>query len=261
MHVTATRARRASTPADDARHGGRGQLAARTRALPNGRAVVGGFLVAVAAITVFAAQRAADRPPTTHWVVAAGQLTPGRRLVPGDIRIVTGDLPEPTAAKAFHHVSDVVGKVLVSALSPGELVQVSSVAPFQGAGPGEREVSFAVDPARSLGDRLVVGDVIDILATEGQGGELRATPVVAGVRIIDRQGRSGSLGGSSGYIYTVALANPNDVTALTAAAAGASLSVVRSTVAASGGQAAPYDQPAGAPRSPAATTSTTRSAR
>ncbi|MEO5678785.1 MAG: hypothetical protein ABIS47_03865, partial [Acidimicrobiales bacterium] len=91
---------------------------------------------------------------------------------------------------------------------------------------GEREVSFTSDPSRSLGQRIVPGDLVDIYTTAGQGEGDRTSVVVRSARVIDRQARQGA----AGFIYTVALLDPREVASLVAAADG-SLTVVRATAA------------------------------
>src|SRR5687768_720166 len=65
-------------PASGARGGAAGALGGRAvrrrSALPTGRAVVGGFLVALAALGIFAAYSSATAGPTTSYVVARRDL-------------------------------------------------------------------------------------------------------------------------------------------------------------------------------------------
>jgi Flp pilus assembly protein CpaB len=199
----------------------------RRRALPGGRAVFGGFLVAVAVVGIVAAQQAASGPPTTSYVVATGTIPAGRTLGVDDLTTRAVDLPEGLADRAFREPRQLVGRVLAATVGEGELIQSSALAP-RGPKAGEREVSFTADPARSLGQRIAPGDVVDVYATEGQG-EPSSTEIVArAVRVIDRQGRQGA----AGFIYTVALADQAAVEALVRASAGGSLTVVRATAAA-----------------------------
>ncbi len=198
----------------------------RRRPLPGGRAVFGGFLVAVAVVGTVAAQQAASGPPTTRYVVAATPLPAGRTIKFDDLTTRAVDLPEPLARRAYGDPQLLLGRVLASTLAEGELVQGSALAQ-RGPVAGEREVSFTSDPARSLGQRIAPGDLVDVYATSGQGEGGRTSLVVRSVRVIDRQGREG--GGS--FIFTVALAAPDDVQALVAATAAGSLTVVRATAA------------------------------
>lgn len=196
----------------------------RRRPLPGGRAVFGGFLVAVAVVGTAAAQQAASGPPETRYVVAAAPLLAGRAIRADDLTTRAVDLPSPLAQRAYRDPGPLIGRVLAATVAPGELVQGSALAQ-RGPAPGEREVSFTADPARSLGQRVAPGDLIDVYATSGQGEGGRTAAVVRSARVIDRQGRDGG----GGFIFTVALGAPDEVQALVAAAAAGSLTVVRTT--------------------------------
>ncbi len=81
-----------TAPAEQARGSSKGPTVRPRRGLPSGRAVVGGFLVALAAIGVFAAYTSATAEPVTEYVVAARDLTPGEQLTSGDVELVAIDL-------------------------------------------------------------------------------------------------------------------------------------------------------------------------
>lgn len=199
------------------------------RPLPGGRAVFGGFLVAAAVVGTVAAQLAGSGPPSTRYVVAAGSLPAGSLLKLDDLITRPIDLPEALARRTYRDPQPLVGRVLAANLAEGELVQGSALAQ-RGPAAGEREVSFTADPARSLGQRLAAGDLVDVYATAGQSEGGTTNLVVRSVRLIDRQGRDGG----GGFIFTVALANPDDIRGLVTAAAAGSLAVVRATAAQQG---------------------------
>ena len=201
-------------------------MARRRRPLPGGRAVFGGFLVAVAVVGTVAAQRAATGPPSTRYVVASATLPAGRAIRPGDLTTRAIDLPEPVAQRAYRDPRALQGRVLAATLAEGELVQGSALA-ARGPLAGEREVSFTADPARSLGQRIGPGDLVDVYATTGQGEGGSTEVVVRSARVIDRQNRQGA----AGFIYTVALADPRAVETLVRASAAGSLTVVRASAA------------------------------
>jgi len=198
----------------------------RRRPLPGGRAVFGGFLVAVAVVATVATQNAASGPPSTRYVVAAAALPAGRAIGPSDLTTRAIDLPQPMAQRSYRDPRPLVGRVLAATLAQGDLLQASALAQ-RGPIAGEREVSFSSDPARSLGQRVAPGDIVDLYATSGQGEGSATSLVVGSVRVIDRQARQGA----AGFIYTVGLADVDDVESLVAAAAAGSLTVVRSTAA------------------------------
>jgi len=205
----------------------------RRRPLPGGRAVFGGFLVAVAVVGTVAAQQVATGPPSTRYVVAADTLPAGRAIGPGDLTTRAVELPATLAQRAYRDPAQLLGRVLAATVGEGELVQGSALA-GRGLLAGEREVSFTADPARSLGQRIGTGDVVDLYATAAQGEGGGTEQVVRSARIIDRQGRQGA----AGFIYTVALRDPAVVAVLVRAAAAGSLTVVRSTAAATAGTTA-----------------------
>jgi len=186
--------------------------------------VLGGFLVAVAVVGTVAAQQAASKPPSTRYVVAAATLPAGHAIGPADLTTRAVDLPDSLARRAARDPRALVGRVLAATVAEGELLQVSALAP-RGPLAGEREVSFTTDPARSLGQRVGPGDVVDVYATIGQGEGGTTELVVRSARVIDRQGRQGA----AGFIYTVALRDQSLVEALVRAAATGSLTLVRAT--------------------------------
>lgn len=181
--------------------------------------MVGAFLVAVAAVGIFAAYEQAARGARTRYVVAARSLVAGRTVTAADVTTVALDLPPGVRTRAFTGPGPVVGHLLLANVGAGELVQRSAVAVGTLAQAGQEEVSFAVDPARSLGDRILPGDVVDILATT----DGRTTALARQVRVLDRESRGGG-----GFIYTVGLSDQGAVDAVAAAGVAGSLTLVRS---------------------------------
>jgi Flp pilus assembly protein CpaB len=154
------------------------RLAGRRPALPNGRAVAGGLLVAAAAVGTFAAWTGADEPPSTRYVVAARPLPVGTVVGADDLEVVAFDAPPALAERSFDTVSVVVGQRTVAPLGAGELVQRSAVVTPEGDDPG-RQLSFAVDVADALAGTLEVGEQVDLLATYGTAADDSLTEVVA----------------------------------------------------------------------------------
>ncbi len=181
--------------------------------------MVGAFLVAVAAVGIFAAYQQAARGPRTRYVVAARSLVAGRPVSAVDVTTIALDLPAGVRSRTFTAAGPVVGHLLLANVGAGELVQRSAVAPSGLAQAAQDEVSFSVDPSRSLGDRIVPGDVVDILTTT----DGRTTALARQVRVLDRQSRGGG-----GFIYTVGLSDQFSVSALATAGVAGSLTLVRS---------------------------------
>lgn len=199
----------------------------RRPTLPNGRAVVGGLLVATAAVGTFAAWSEADDPPSTRYVVAARDLPVGTALDADDLTVVAVDVPSPLAARVFDRVDLVVGQHTVGPLAAGELVQRSAVVAPEGAD-DHRQVSFAIDTADALAGTLEVGEAVDLLATYGSTAADSVTEVVAsgavvaGLPVVD-DGAGGQL------VVLVSLPPAANVLAVTNAIRQGALTVVRST--------------------------------
>src|SRR3954471_4712183 len=100
----------------------------RRRTLPGGRAVVGGFLVALSAVGVFSAWTASTSGPSQRYVVATHDIAPGDRIARGDLTVVALDLPDAQRHHAFTDLDLLVGATALAPLADGQLVQSSDVA-------------------------------------------------------------------------------------------------------------------------------------
>lgn len=134
------------------------------RGLPGGRAVVGGFLVAVAAVGTFAAVSGAGRDTGTLVVAASRDIAPGTVLEESDLDLLSLDLPDDLAGQVFTSPSQVVGAVATGALAAGELVQAGALADATAAVP---TFSLAVPSAAANGGQLRRGDTVQVFATYG----------------------------------------------------------------------------------------------
>jgi Flp pilus assembly protein CpaB len=210
---------------------GTARLIRRRRTLPGGRAVTGGFLVALAAVGVFAASSHARADHRQNYVVARHALLVGTRLRPSDLTVSAMQLPPALAARrAYHRVAQVVGSVVVGPIGAGELVQASALTAHDGP-TGQRQVSLPIDAARAVGGRLVPGDIVDIAATLGTGGDAKTSWIVRGATVIAADGQSGSLGDRSHQVVTLALGRADDALAVANAIAAGQVSLVRTTEA------------------------------
>lgn len=209
--------------------GGNGRAIVPRQALPAGRAVVGGFLVAFSSLGLFVAYQGAARGPTTKYVVAARDLTIGHRLTSGDLRLATIELPGPMARDAaFADADTVVGATLVSPLRRGELVQSSAVVAKR-SGPEAIEVSFALDTDRALGGRLRAGDVVDVLATFGVGSDTYTAVVVHGASVVAVDRGRGTLGEGRTETITLAVTSTDQALAVSHAINAGEVTLVRTT--------------------------------
>ena len=202
------------------------RIAGRRPTLPNGRAVVGGLLVAAAAVGTFAAWSGADDAPATSYVVATRTLPVGTVVGPADLELVPLDAPPDLARRSFASIGAVVGQRTVAPLGAGDLVQRSAVVVPEGV-LDARQVSFAIDAADALAGTLEVGEAVDLLATYGSTASDSVTEVVAaGATVaglpVDDEGASGQV------VVLLSLPAGTDALAVTNAIRQGALTVVRS---------------------------------
>jgi len=232
-------AQRESSVADGAEATGsrRGQGAAaprlvrRRRPLPGGRAVFGGFLVAVAAVGIFAAYTSATTDARIPYVVASHDLALGERLTAADLSDAPMQLPPSLAHGRAYTRADVgrlVGAVVVAPVGRGELVQASSVVESSGF-PPDHQISFPIDPARAVGGRLRSGEAVDVLATYGTGADAYTVVVVGGARVVTTADGGGALSGRAGEVVTLSLTTSSDALAVAHAVDAGQVMLVRAT--------------------------------
>lgn len=188
----------ASAPAETER------VVRRRRTLPGGRAVVGAFLVTVAAVGIFAAYTDATAGPVTRYVVAARDVPLGARLTYDDLALVALDLPAEQRSRAFDDPAILDGATLIGPLSRGDIVQSSLVIAIE---PDVEQVSFAIGTDRAVGGRLSPGERIDLLATYGSGEGAYTEAVVRDALVVkvDEDPATGLGSGVGTDIITVAV--------------------------------------------------------
>lgn len=158
------------------------------RSLPGGRAVVGAFLVVLAAVGTFGAHLTATAAPTTSYLVAARGFEIGHVLTASDLteeglRAAAMDLPTEQAARVLPADdatrADLVGRVVVAPIAAGDLLQHSALAGATEAGDGVT-MSFSLPVDRALAGRVGPGERVDVLATATGAGRVGSeTRVVA----------------------------------------------------------------------------------
>ncbi len=219
-----------SVPAGTAEHSTRrSRSGGARRGLPTGRALVGGLLVTVAAVVVFAAYAGAQDGPSATVVLARHQVDPGQRLTADDLELRAVDLPADVAGRAFTAVEDLVGAVTLAPLSGGELVQASAVRRASATTTGP-EFSFPVDRDRALDGDIRAGETVELLATFGSGEDAYTTVLARDARVLGvQEARSGGLGASGRLVLTVGLASNDQVLDVAHASQVGVITVVRST--------------------------------
>lgn len=199
----------------------------RRRNLPGSRAVVGGFLVATAAVLIFAAYSSATARPRQHYVVAARTLAPGSRLVATDLRIADLDLPDPAVrARLFGSAIPLVGASVITPIAAGDLVEASAVV-GRGGAPGTREVSMQIDRSRAVAGTLKAGEYVDLLGTFGTGVDSYTAVLVAHIEVISLTNVSSSLGDSRTQLITFAARSEVDAEAIANAGIAGQTTIIR----------------------------------
>jgi Flp pilus assembly protein CpaB len=199
------------------------RLVRRRRPLPSGRAVFGGFLVAVAAVGTFAAAGGGE-DRRVAYVVARGDLAVGHRLKADDLATARLDVPDFVRARAFRSTADLVGAVVVGPVARGELLQASAVVRGEVGG---RQVSFPVDGARAVDGTLQPGEAVDVLVTYGTGEQASTAVVARRARVVRLRRPSGTLSDGRNVVVTLSVDNDDQASALAHAASAGTVTLVR----------------------------------
>jgi len=202
--------------------------ARRRPALPSGRAVLGGLLVAVAMVAAYAAASGAADRPGGRAVVAARDLPIGHRIEPGDLRLAAVDAPDDVVGRLFSSPEVLDGARTTADLQPGDLILRSTVVAGDDHGPDTRPFSLPVDRERAANGRLRPGERVDVLVTFGTGEAARTDVVAIGVRLlaVEELGRA-TIGASGKLLVTVALAADDDVVRTTHVSEVGTITVIR----------------------------------
>lgn len=223
MPETASAARLAEVASN-----GAGRRLRRRRSLPDGRAVVGGFLVAAAAVGIFAAYLRATTTSERDYIVARRELAVGHQITADDLARVSADLPPVLQRQVFTALDRLVGAVVLGPVARGELVQSSAVLAERGEERAGREISFPIESARAVDGQLRPGELIDVLATYGTGAEAYTVTVVRAVRIADRSQASGAISGGGDQVVTLTVPTEATSLAIAHAMSTGALTLVRS---------------------------------
>lgn len=202
-----------------------GRLKTSGRAiLPSGRALLGALLLAISGVATFVAWQGAavgEGPPS---VVARRQLVPGRPISADDLRVVSLALPPDQAARTFHSVDEVAGRLAYGPIDEGELVQGGQVSSRQAA-PGTVELAMALPRDRLLDGSLRAGDWVDVFMSDDAHTEQIATHVQV---VALSSGDPASLVSGDELVVTLALARAADRVGLIDAARRAEVTLTRS---------------------------------
>lgn len=199
----------------------------RRPGLPGSRAVVGGLLMALAALGVYAAYTGAAEGPTDAVVITRRALRIGEVLEADDLRLAKATLPARGAGH-FDDVEALVGRVALGPIGAGELVQAAAVTADRGSVEGH-EISLTLPREQVAVGRLKQGERIDVFVTVDD----RTRSVVRGARVVQIDaGGDGSLTSEREVSIVAAVESGDAVAALVHALRTGAVTVVRSTHAA-----------------------------
>lgn len=195
------------------------------RALPGGRAVLGGVLMALAVIGVYVAWAEATDRPSDPLVVAARAIRPGEVIEASDLTTAEGDLPD--GAEAYGSVDDVIGHVALGPVGEGEIVQRSSVTEDRSP-TGQHEIAVSLPRRQIAVGRLRVGERVDVFVTYDE----RTSSVVRGAEVVQIGAEEDvTLTSDREIALVVAVPSGEAVAALVHALRTGDVTVVRSTFA------------------------------
>ncbi|MGH7644301.1 MAG: SAF domain-containing protein [Gemmatimonadales bacterium] len=199
----------------------------RRGGLPGGRAVVGGLLVIIAAVGVFAAYTQAVAPPRTEWVVASRDIASGQRIDRDDLKAVAITLPESLQRRAFARAAapQLLGAVAVAQIGAEELLQRSDVARAEpGQAIASEEISFAIPVDRAVNGALQLGERVDVLGTYPTQEGTCTRAVIRNALLVAVSGQGGEE-----RTLTLGVDSPGQSEAVADAVNNAELVVVRTT--------------------------------
>ena len=200
-----------------------------SRRLPNGRAMLGGVLVAVAAIALFAATNAGSSEPTTSYVVTSRTVKAGQVIAKADVSLIALDLPESVARNALDHPRLAVGTIALDGIPAGSVLHRAQTSAGSRTH-GKPLLSFSISADRAAAGDLTAGDRIDVLVTWDHTTDGDTEVVARNLPVIDvtKPGRS-ALGDDAKLTVSVNVASGTDLVPLTRAIRAGQLTLVRTT--------------------------------
>lgn len=206
----------------------------RPRRLPGGRAVVGGLLVAVAALAAIVLATSGSGPRNVEVVVASRPIAPGDALGGDVLRVESMPVPDALVGHTYASPTGLEGTVSRSSLEPGELLQagdvVEATAAQRAAAPA-REITVQLEADRVGGGALEAGDRVDLIATYGSGADAFSTVVLVDAAVLDARTTADAIGSSRRVVVTLALRSRAETVAVAHAADVAQVRLVRTTTA------------------------------
>ncbi len=189
--------------------------------------MLGGVLMAVAAVGVFVAYDQASQRPTDAVMVAARTIRVGDVLEADDLRAVEVDLPDAADGSTFTHAEALIGRVALGPIGDGEIVQAGSVTDQAEVG-SLHEVAVTLPRQQIAVGRLKPGERVDVFVTYDE----RTATVVRGAEVVEIEiDGEGTLTANREIALVVAVPSGEAVAAVVHALRTGDVTVVRSTFA------------------------------
>ena len=167
--------------------------------------MVGGLLVALAAVGLLLAHQAATERHETQFLVARRAIEAGRRIRRADLAFAPMDLFSGSAAQSFRTPNGVVGATARVDIPAGELLQRSTVGARQHTSGPPRRLTIDLPPAQALDGSIEAGDRVDIV---GSGDSADSTALIARrVRVVTVRHPSAGLGSTDTVRLTLIVAD------------------------------------------------------
>lgn len=187
------------------------------------------ILIFSAGVLAFIANLAVLRPASDPPLVAiaATELLPGTVF---DTSTHAEFVPLPADSDVLAHfvtqqheaISD--GSVVTSRVPEGSPIGLAALVDAEAA-PGGRLMSIPIERERAAGGRLLAGDLVDVISSDGGVAEFVAT----GLEVVAvPEPRSGSFSASAGYHIVVAVDAESSL-ALASVLSGTTVHIVRAT--------------------------------
>ncbi|MGB3412826.1 MAG: RcpC/CpaB family pilus assembly protein [Microthrixaceae bacterium] len=177
--------------------------------LPPRRALIGGALVALAAMGVFVAHRNASTPPETRYLVASRDVSAGTVLTSGDLGSVALDLPNDMNVVEAEGAAELIGRVASTNLNKLDLVSPTDVySDGRFAATDSVEVALDLPAARALAGLVRPGSMVDVLSTDTNQGGTEVLAQEVRVSSVD-ESRTAAIG-SSGAVRVVLSVNGSE---------------------------------------------------
>jgi Flp pilus assembly protein CpaB len=200
--------------------------------------VVGGLLVAIAAVGVFATVSGTGDGPSTGYVIAAHDLPAGRIIDSSDLDTVALDLAPGQARGAYRDPPSLVGKLVLAPVAEGELVQASAIG--KAVDDGVPTMAMSLPTAAAVGGDLRPGDRVDAYVTYGSDLEASTRLVAESATIVAVSLPTDDAVAAAGEVQVrLAVADPGDRLELINAVNAGTVTLVAVTGTSGKGRAGP----------------------